>query len=323
MSFYKNKKVLVAGGGGFVGSFLVEKLIENGAVVRVCDIQEKNKLEKLKNVIDCIEYFQLSLSDKKNAALAVKDIDYVFALSAVVGGVKYNSEHPGYLFYNNISANLELLEAARLEQVKKYLCVSSACVYPADAIVPTPESEGFKKEPEYTNRGYGWSKRVLELQAMFYRQEYGMDIAIARPFNIYGPRDNFSLEKSHVIPALIQKVANAEYEIEVWGTGTPTRSFVYVEDIVAGMLLVLNKSSDAVPINIGVDEEISIINLVKLIIDIYGKKLKIKMLADKPDGQPRRNCDNTKIKNFGFTPKYTLTEGLKKTIEWYKESYGK
>ena len=272
MEFYKNKRVLVAGGGGFVGSFLVEKLIKTGAKVLVCGSRPIEKQENLGQIIKEIEYKQIELTNKEDTFKLTKNIDYVFALTARVGGIEYNSKHPGFLFYTNILPNLLLLESSRINNVSGYLCVSSACVYPSNAIIPTHEKEGFKKDPEYTNRGYGWAKRLLELQSRFYYEEYGMKIAIVRPFNIYGPRDNFEPEKSHVIPALIKKVMNASDTIEVWGTGKSTRAFLYAEDAVNGMLLALEKYAVADPVNLGADDEISISDLIKLIIKLSNRK---------------------------------------------------
>ncbi|MFA5778948.1 MAG: NAD-dependent epimerase/dehydratase family protein [Elusimicrobiota bacterium] len=324
MEFYKNKRVLVAGGGGFVGSFLVEKLIKNGAKVFVCGSRPIERQENLGKIIKEIEYRRIELTNKEDTFKLTKNIDYVFALAARVGGVEYNSKHPGSLFYNNVLPNLLLLESSRINNVDRYLCVSTACVYPADAAIPTHEEEGFEKYPEYTNRGYGWSKRVIELQSRFYYEEYGMKIAIVRPFNIYGPRDNFEPEKSHVIPALIKKVMEAKSTIEVWGTGKSTRAFLYAEDAVRGMLLALEKYAVADPVNLGADDEISIADLIKMIVKLSNRKLKIKFLKDKPEGQPRRSCDITKAnKILGFKTKISLEEGLKKTIAWYKENYGK
>jgi len=324
MSFYKNKKVLVAGGGGFVGSFLVEQLVKDGAKVSVCDLKPLSEQKNIKNVTKDISYTQIDLTDKNEALKVTKNIDCVFALAALVGGVEYNSKHPGFLFYSNILPNLQLLEASRINNADRFLCVSSACVYPSDAPVPTPEEDGFKKEPEYTNRGYGWSKRVMELQSRFYHEEYGMKIAVVRPFNMYGPRDNFEPERSHVIPALINKIMAAKDTIDVWGTGKSTRAFLYVEDAVRGMLLALEKYTVADPVNLGTCEEITIANLVKLLIKLSKKDLKINFQTDKPEGQPRRNCDVVKAKRIlGFETTVSLEEGLKTTMEWYKEHYGK
>ncbi len=324
MSFYKNKKVMVTGGGGFVGSFLVERLVGEGASVYVCDLRALKDLKNLAGVAGKINYMQADLTDRAQTMKVTENMDCVFSLAALVGGVEYNSKHPGFLFYGNILPNLLLLEAARINKVGRYLCVSSACVYPASASVPTPEEEGFAKEPEYTNRGYGWSKRVLELQARFYREEYGIDIAVVRPFNMYGPRDNFEKDKSHVVPALIKKVMEAEDTVEVWGTGSATRAFLYVGDAVRGIMAALEKYPEGDPVNIGTDEETSIADLTEMIIRLSGRKLKIKYLKDKPEGQPRRNCDNKKaMELLGFRAEIKLEEGLKKTIEWYNKIYGK
>jgi len=197
--------------------------------------------------------------------------------------------------------------------------VSSACAYPRDAKIPTPESEGTRGEPELTNAGYGWAKRMQEYAGRAYAQEYGMKIAIARPFNAYGPRDDFgNAEGSHVIPGLIQRVFSGENPLVVWGTGKPTRTFLYVTDFARGLMEVAEHYAVADPVNLGTDEEISIGELAKLVIELSGKKLKVAFDASKPDGQPRRNCDTTKAGHvLQWRAQVPLREGLKKTIEWY------
>jgi nucleoside-diphosphate-sugar epimerase len=215
-----------------------------------------------------------------------------------------------------------MMEAARSEGVKDYLCVSSACVYPRYCRIPTPEEEGFKDEPEPTNLGYGWAKRMAEIQARVYAQEFNMRIAVIRPYNTYGPRDHFELEKAHVIPALINKVASGTDPLVVWGDGEQSRSFVYVTDIAYGMMLILEKGVYAEAFNIGTEEEIKIKDLVALIIKLFDSRIKIRFEQEHLGGQPRRNADITKAKKMlGYTPKVTLEDGLKETILWYKQKY--
>ncbi len=301
MSFYQNKKVLVTGGTGFIGSHLVEALNAVGAKVTAPS----------KKTLD------LKVADKVNQL--VKDHDYIFHLAATVGGIHYNSVHPATLLYENTFPGLNVIEAARKFKIKRMLMASSACVYSNSCTIPTPESEGFKDHPESTNFGYGWSKRFLELLAKTYHQEHRMKIAIVRPYNAYGPQDSFDPKNSHVIPALVKRICDGENPLIVWGDGSATRSFIYVTDIVKGMLAALEKYPQPDPINLGTTEEISIKNLSKLIIKLSGKSTKIKFDPKKPNGQPRRNCDTKKAeKILGFKAKTTLEQGLPEVIKYYR-----
>lgn len=318
MSFWDEKKVLVTGGGGFIGSHLVEKLLEHGSKVRVV-----GRSEKPINLINClkkIDYVRADLSKMSNSIKVVQGVDAVFHLASKVAGIEYNVAHPAEMFKTNTFLNLMVLEASRMENVERYQCTSSICVYPRYCKVPTPETEGFKDDPDPTVLGYGWAKRIAELQARFYAKEYGMRIAIIRPTNAYGPRDDFSPETSHVIPALIRKIYESKDVITVWGSGNQTRSFIYVEDLVRAMMEVAEKYAVADPINIGTEEEITIKDLVYLILKLSGKNLLVKFDLTKPEGQPRKFADITKAKEkLNWKPKFTLKDGIKKTIEWYEE----
>ena len=320
MSFWDEKKVLVTGGGGFIGSHLVERLLQHGSKVRVV-----GRSEKPINLINClkkIDYVKADLSKMENCMKVVHRMDAVFHLASKVAGIEYNVAHPADMFKTNTLLNLMILEASRKENVERYQCTSSICVYPRYCKVPTPESEGFKDDPEPTVLGYGWAKRTAELQARFYAKEYGMKIAIIRPTNAYGPRDDFSLETSHVIPALIRKVYESDDAITVWGSGNQTRSFIYVEDLARAMMEVTEKYAVADPVNIGTEEEVTIRDLAHLIVKLSGKNLLVKFDSNKPEGQPRKFADITKAKEkINWRPKFTLKEGLEKTIDWYKCQY--
>jgi len=318
MSFWKNKNVLVTGGAGFIGSRLVEMLVSENAKVKVVDNLENGISENLTSVKSKIELVQNDLKTLKGCLEATSNIDIVMNLAAKVGGIEFNRQHPGMMFYGNVQISANMLEAARINKVERFLVVSSACVYPRNCKIPTPESEGFVYIPEPTNEGYGWAKRMAEFQGMAYANEFGMKIAIARPYNAYGPRDHFDPEKSHVIPALIKRIFDGENPVVVWGDGEQSRAFLYVEDFVRGLMEVTEKYAVADPINIGTDEEIKIKDLVNLTVELSGKNPKIVFDTSKPSGQPRRNCDTTKAKEkIGFVAKTKLKEGLKKTIEWY------
>jgi len=321
MSFWEERNVLVTGGAGFIGSHVVEMLLENEANVRVVDNLENGTLENLNACKDKIEFVRGDLTKKETCEEVSRDMDIVLNLAAKVAGIDFNKKHHGTMFTSNILINTQMLDAARKNDIDRYLCVSSACVYPRYCTIPTPESEGFKEVPEPTNIGYGWAKRMAEIQAQCYAEEYGMNIAIVRPYNAYGPRDHFDPQKSHVIPAIIKRVFNGENPLVVWGNGEQSRAFIYVTDLARGMLLATEKYPMADPLNIGTDEEIKIKDLVNLIIDLSGKMPKPRVLFDinKPAGQPRRNSDNTKAKKLiGFEAKVSLRNGLKNTIKWYK-----
>ena len=264
MSFYHNKSVFVTGGNGFIGSHLVKALK-----------QQKAKLEAPSRK-------KLDLSDAKATNQALKNIDYLFHLAAHVGGIHYNNAHPATLLHQNLLPTLNILEAARLNKVKRVLIVSSACVYPRHCTIPTPESEGFLDHPEPTNFGYGWSKRIAEILAKTYSQEFNLKIGIVRPYNVYGPGDNFDPKQSHVVPALIKKVCDDQNPLVVWGDGSATRSFIFVKDVVKGLLLALEKYPKPDPINLGTTEEISIKDLTQLIIKLAGIKTTIKFDKSKP-----------------------------------------
>ncbi len=324
MEFWKNKKVLVTGGAGFIGSYVAEMLVGKKAVVSVADKADPVKDSNLAVVTDKIVYLRKDLLDFANCLEVTKGMDVVMNIAAAVAGIDYNRSHQAEMFFSNAKLSLNMLEAARINKVKRFLVVSSACVYTRFCAIPTPEIEGFRFIPEDTNEGYGLAKRLAEFQGQAYARDFGMEVAIARPYNAYGPRDSFDPEKSHVIPALIKRVFDGEDPLMVWGDGEQSRAFIYAEDFARGLLEVAEKYPCADPLNIGTDEEIKIKDLVKLIVKLSGRKPKAVFDTTKPSGQPRRNCDNRKaLEKIGFTADMPLEQGLKKTIEWYKQKYVK
>jgi len=319
MTFWTGKKVLVTGGSGFVGSHLVERLVDAGAEVTST---VHNSLKNIR-VMDPrpVRLLRGDLRDENFCKRITENQDAVMNLAAIVGGVHYNSMHPASLLRDNLLPFMNVLEASRQNGVDRTLIVSSACVYPRNANVPTAEEEGFKDWPEKTNEGYGMSKRMQEYLGMKYAEEYGMNIAIARPYNTYGPRDKFDPKVSHVIPALIKRVVDGENPLNVWGSGKQTRSFIYVADFVEGLMATAEKYCQADPVNIGSSEEVTIKYLVENIIDLVGKDTKIEFDTTKPEGQPRRTCDTSKAyEKLGFKSKVLLREGLEKTIDWYLQN---
>lgn len=319
--YWHQKKVLVTGGAGFIGSHLVELLLSQGAKVTVTGRKPKTQAVYIKPLLNKLSYHCLDLLQPSSKLVTVfQDQHTIFHLAARVAGIEYNRHHPATMLRDNSQMTLNALEAARLAGVKQFQMVSSACVYPRHCTIPTPESEGFLNEPEPTNYGYGWAKRFSEILAKTYADEHKMKISIVRPYNAYGPRDDFDPRTSHVVPALIKRVVDGENPVVVWGDGSATRSFLYVEDFARGLLEAMEKYPVPDPVNIGTDEEISIKNLIKLIIKLSGSEAKIKFDTTKPNGQPRRNCDTTKAsKKIGFKAKVSLEAGLTQTIKWYQD----
>jgi GDP-L-fucose synthase len=311
MSFWSNKRTLVTGGAGFLGSFVVEKLIERGAKPENIRIPRSRDTD---------------LRAWENCAKVVERIDIVIHLAARVGGIGFNRENPGTLFYDNIMMGVQLMESARRAGVKKFVAVGTVCAYPKFTPVPFKEEDLWNGYPEETNAPYGLAKKMLLVQAQAYRHQYGTNAIFLLPVNLYGPRDNFDSKSSHVIPALIKKcfdaIRNNEKEIEIWGTGKATREFLYVEDAAEGIVLASEHYDKSDPVNLGVGFEISISDLIILIAKHTGFIGQIVWDSTKPDGQPRRMLDTLKAKQgFGFEPKMSLEEGIAKTITWYKENF--
>ncbi len=323
-SFWKNKKVLVTGGAGFIGSHVVEKLIDRGALVTVLDNLQNGKISNLSSVKGKYTFIKGDALDVKTIEKACSGMSVVMNLAARVGGIEYNKIHQATMMRDNLLVETLVIEAARKAKVERFLIVSSACIYPRNCSVPTPETEGFLDEPEPTNSGYGWAKRMAELLGKFYAEEFGMKVAIVRPYNCYGPRDHFNPETSHVIPALIKRIFDSEDPLIVWGSGKQTRAFLYVEDMAEGMINAVEKLSRPDGINLGTDEEISVKDLVTKIIDIsmrsgfLNHRPNVKFDKTKADGSPRRNSDNKKAKRLiNFEPRIKLDEGLLRTLKWY------
>lgn len=308
MGFWSSKKILVTGGAGFLGSFIVEKLLkEKGVGSEGIRIPRSSSMD-LRKWENCVE--------------AVKDMDIVIHLAAKVGGIGFNRKYPATLFYDNVIMGIQLIEAARREGVEKFVAIGTVCAYPKYTPVPFKEEDLWNGYPEETNAPYGLAKKILLVQAQAYRKQYGFNVIFLLPINLYGPRDNFHPEYSHVIPALIKKMVDAKFsgknEVVVWGTGKPSREFLYVEDAAEGILLATEKYCNAEPVNLGTGREITIKELVSLIAKLTGYEGKFVWDSSKPDGQPRRCLDVNRAKEeFGFEAKTEFKEGLKRTIEWY------
>jgi len=311
MSFWKQKKVLITGGSGFLGSHLVATLKEQGAEV------------------SAPSHKQYDLVKSENIARMYDDnpgIDMVIHLAARVGGIGANREHPGSFFYDNMTMGIELIHQAYLRKIPKFVALGTVCAYPKFAPIPFKESDLWNGYPEETNAPYGLAKKMMLVQSQGYREEYGFNSIFLLPVNLYGPGDNFDPASSHVIPALIKKcvdaVENGDEEIVVWGDGSATREFLYVDDAVEGIMLAAEKYNNSDPVNLGASFEISIKDLVEIIAKETGFTGKITWDTSKPNGQPRRKLDISRAqKEFGFTSHTTFEQGLSNTIKWYKKHH--
>ncbi len=307
MTFWDGKQILLTGGAGFLGSHIVEQLDQRGI--------HKDQLFTPRSK-------DFDLRKWENCVKAVKGRDIVIHLAAKVGGIGFNQKYPGELFFDNAMMGIQLIEAARQEGVEKCVILGTVCAYPKFTPVPFDEKDLWNGYPEETNAPYGLAKKMLLVQAQAYRQQYGFNAIYLLPVNLYGPRDNFDPESSHVIPALIKKFVEAvqkkETVVEVWGTGSASREFLYVEDAARAVVLAAERYNKPDPVNIGAGREISIKDLVGIIQKNTGFTGEVHWDTSKPDGQPRRCLVTSRAKEeFGFEANVAFDEGLKRTIEWY------
>jgi GDP-L-fucose synthase len=296
-------RVLVTGGAGFLGSHVVERLEQGGADVVV----PRSADYDLRREDDAIRLFE-------NVQPEV-----VYHLAALAGGIGANRAEPGRFWYENLLIGAYVLEQSRLAGVRKLVTLGTICEYPKHTPVPFREEELWNGYPEETNAPYGIAKKAHLVGGQAYREQYGLDVVHLLLVNLYGPRDNFDLETSHVIPALIRKMDESPERIELWGDGTPTREFLYVEDAAEGIVLAGERYDDPEPVNLGSGEEISIRDLAALVAEVSGFGGEIVWDASKPNGQPRRQLDVTKAaERFGFRARTPLREGLERTVAWYR-----
>jgi len=310
MDYLANKRICVTGGGGFLGQRVVNRLRESG-----CD----NLF-----VVRRREYDLVRGDDVERLYREIKP-QLVIHLAAVVGGIGANRDNPGRFFYENIMMGVQLMEGARHHSVEKFVQLGTVCAYPKFARVPFKEDDLWNGYPEETNAPYGLAKKALLVQAQGYRQQYGLNAIYLLPVNLYGPGDNFDPASSHVIPALIKKCVDAvehgASSIEVWGSGSATREFLYVDDAAEGIVLATEKYNGPEPINLGSGREISIRDLATLIANETGFRGEIIWDRSKPDGQPRRALDVSRaIELLNFRAQTDFVDGLRRTIEWYREN---
>ncbi|CEJ45235.1 GDP-L-fucose synthase family protein [Umezakia ovalisporum] len=306
----QNQRILVTGGAGFLGRQVIDQLCKAGF--------DSGKITVTRSR-DC------DLRSLENCQRAVNQQDIVIHLAAHVGGIGLNREKPAELFYDNLIMGTQLIHAAHEAGVKKFVCVGTICAYPKFTPVPFKEDDLWNGYPEETNAPYGIAKKALLVQLQSYRQQYGFNGIYLLPVNLYGPEDNFDPRSSHVIPALIRKVHEAqikgEKQLPVWGDGSPTREFLYSEDAARGIVMGTTSYNDSEPVNLGTGSEISIRDLITLICELMEFDGDIVWETDKPNGQPRRCLDIERAKEvFGFSPQVSFRQGLKNTIDWYRQN---
>jgi GDP-L-fucose synthase len=313
MGFWRNKRILVTGGAGFLGSFVVERLKARGCK----DIFVPRSKD----------YNLVEMEDVKRLYRAAKP-EIVIHLAARVGGIGANRANPGAFFYENLMMGVQMMEMGRQAGVDKFVAIGTVCSYPKFTPAPFKEEDLWNGYPEETNAPYGLAKKMLLVQAQSYRQQYGFNAIYLMPVNLYGPGENFDLETSHVIPALIRKCIEAKASgkdyITAWGDGSPTREFLYVEDAAEGILMATEKYNKSDPVNLGSAFEISIKDLLETIIRLTGFRGSVEWDTTKPNGQPRRKLDIRRAEEeFGFRAQTPLEEGLRRTIQWYLNKIAK
>jgi GDP-L-fucose synthase len=307
-AFWRDKRVIVTGGAGFLGSVVVDRVRARGAADVIAPRTRDYDLREIVQV--------RKLLDEARP-------DVVIHLAARVGGIGANREHPADFFYDNLMMGVQLMHEAWRTGVAKFVAIGTVCAYPKFTPVPFKEEDLWNGYPEETNAPYGLAKKMLLVQSQAYRDQYGFNSLFLLPVNLYGPGDNFDPSSSHVIPALIKKALEAKeagsHEMIVWGDGSPTREFLYVEDAAEGILLATERYNDSEPVNLGSSHEISIRELTELIAKLTGFEGQIRWDADKPNGQPRRKLDVSRARDrFGFEAHTSFRDGLRTTIEWYR-----
>jgi GDP-L-fucose synthase len=309
-SRFTYKKIVVTGGAGFLGRFVVERL---------------HRFPGVQITVPRSRDYDLTKEENVKRLLSDADPDLVIHLAAVVGGIGHNQKNPGRFFYDNLMMGTQLIEQSRLHGVQKFVAIGTVCAYPKFTPTPFKEDDLWSGYPEETNAPYGLAKKMMLVQSQSYREQYGFNSIFLLPANLYGPGDNFDLETSHVIPALIRKCVEAREKhspyIEAWGSGQVSREFLYVEDCAEGIVLASALYNEPEPVNLGTGSEVMIKDLVETIARLTGYNGEIRWRSDRPDGQPRRQLDTSRaVEKFGFRAQTSLEEGLKRTIAWYEQT---
>ncbi len=346
-NFWQNKRVIVTGGAGFLGSFVIEKLIQRGAADIIVprfehyDLTNRDDIRRLltdaalpssklpAHLIPSTFNLQTPTRNLQPSTFDLQPSNIVIIhLAANVGGIGANREHPAEFFYDNLMMGVELMHQAYKNGVGKFVAIGTVCAYPKFTPVPFKEDDLWIGYPEETNAPYGLAKKMMLVQAQAYREQYGFNAIFLLPVNLYGPRDNFNLATSHVIPALIRKAVEAkergDKELPAWGDGSPTREFLYVEDAADGIVTAAEKYNGDLPVNLGSGYEISIKDLTEMVAKLTGFQGKIVWQTDKPNGQPRRGLDVSRAKElFGWSAQVPFEEGMRRTIEWFNANRDK
>jgi nucleoside-diphosphate-sugar epimerase len=342
--FWRDKRVVVGGGCGFLGSYLVPPIVAAGARVTVVDnldnsayagasayaeatadkSADKGAREALGDVLDRIRFVEADLRERRVCDEALRACDLFVNLAAKASGVGFSRTHHGEMLVDNLLTGLVPLQAAARREVPHVVLISTSCVYPDDAPVPTPELDPFVGSPESVNEGYGWAKRMQELAGGYFARERGMQVTILRPFNLYGANYPWrSTEKAHVIPALVKRVLDGEDPLVVWGSGEQRRNFLHGSDAADVVMRVIERAP-AEPVNIGYEDDTSIAELVSLICDVTGRHPAIEFDRSRPDGAARKSADATRLRSLtgNYEPRVTLRQGIEEMVRWYGERFG-
>ena len=322
--FWRDKRVIVGGGCGFLGSYLVPRLAAARVRVTVVDNLENGERSVLDPVAGDITIVEADLRDRQVCDEVLPGCELFINLAAKASGIGFSRSHHGEMLVDNVLTGLVPLQAAARHSVPHVVTVSTSCVYPDDAPVPTPELDALAGSPESVNEGYGWAKRVQELAAGYFTRELGMQVTILRPFNMYGANYPWrSVEKAHVIPALVKRVLDGEDPLVVWGSGAQRRNFLHGSDAAEVILRVIERAP-AEPVNIGYEEDTSIAELVALICDVTGRHPTIEFDRGKPDGAARKSADSTRLRALtdNYVPRVTLRQGIEEMVQWYEKTFG-
>lgn len=320
---FADRRVLVGGGSGFLGSYLVPALVAAGARVRVVDNLESGDVSLLSGVADSIDFVEGDLRDRRVCDETIAGHELFINLAAKTSGVGFSRTHHGEMLIDNILCGLVPLQAAQRHGVGHVVMTSTSCVYPDGAEVPTPELDAFVGAPESVNEGYGWAKRIHELAAAYFAREYGMRMTILRPFNMYGAGYLWrSSDKAHAIPALVKRILDGEDPLVVWGSGEQRRNFLHGSDAAEVIMRVIASGAEG-PVNIGYENDTKIAELVSLICDVTGRHPRLVFDRSRPDGQARKSADSTRLRALtgNYEPRVSLRQGIEEMVQWYRRTF--